>query len=112
MTLPKADGAAPIIARANSPLQRLECMLRSSGVGNPGRRIAAVTLSRGGSAVNEPEGSHIRSRDGRPSAGKPLRIMNFRHFAGAPQSDPLVLRLKCRLGVEPELATIGRVIDC
>jgi hypothetical protein len=38
--------------------------------------------------------------------------MNFRHFAGAPQSDPLVLRLKCRLGVEPELATIGRVIDC
>src|ERR1700730_17811636 len=41
MTLAKADGAAPIITRANNPLQRLECMLRSSGVGNPCWRISS-----------------------------------------------------------------------
>jgi hypothetical protein len=38
--------------------------------------------------------------------------MDFRHFAGAPQSDPLVLRLKCRFGIETELATMGPVNDC
>src|SRR5882757_4959059 len=72
-------------------------------VGNPCRRIAAGTLLRRESAVNEPEGSPTRSGDGRPSAGNPLRLMDFLHFAKAPQGDPLVLRLKCRLGIEPDL---------
>jgi hypothetical protein len=45
MTLAKADCAVPIRTTANSPLQRLEDMLRSSGVGNPRVWITA-SLSR------------------------------------------------------------------
>src|ERR1700722_16255807 len=58
MALAKADCAVPIRATANSPLQRLEYMLRSSGAGNPRVRIAAVTLSERVFGVNEPDGSH------------------------------------------------------
>src|SRR5258705_5283754 len=95
MTLAKADGAATSTATMNNPLRRLECMIGAPPVvGNPRRRIAAATVSRGTSAVNEPEGSPSPARDGRLTAGNLLRLMGFRHFARAPQSDPLVLRLK------------------
>src|SRR5712671_1271297 len=57
ITLAKADCAAPVRATANSPLQRLEYMLRSSGAGHPRVRIAAVTLSERVFGVNEPDGS-------------------------------------------------------
>src|SRR5258705_1129103 len=57
ITLAKADCAAPVRATANSPLQRLEYMLRSSGAGHPRVRIAAVTLSECAFGGNEPEGS-------------------------------------------------------
>src|SRR5712671_4483464 len=57
ITLAKADCATPIRATANSPLQRLEYMLRSSGVGNPRARTAGVTLSERALGVNEPDGS-------------------------------------------------------
>src|SRR5713101_6721243 len=57
MTLAKAYCAAPIRATANSPLQRLEYMLRSFGGDDPRVRIAAVTLSERAFGVNEPDGS-------------------------------------------------------
>src|SRR2546427_524827 len=68
-------------------------------VGNPRVRIAAASLVARASAVNEPDGSPMGSTDRRLSARNPLPAMDFRHFAGAPRNDPLVLRLKCHLGV-------------
>jgi hypothetical protein len=38
------------------------------------------------------------------SAGKPLRVNEFRRFAGPPWSDPLVLRLKCPFGIRRRVA--------
>src|SRR5262249_52357039 len=74
----------------------------------PRQRIAGVTLSGRVSAVNEPEGSPICSPEGRSSAAKPLLILHSCYFATALLSDPMVLRLKCRIGIEPELA-VGSV---
>ena len=42
----------------------------------------------------------------------PWELWTLFYSAGAPRNDPLVLRLKCRFGVEHGLATIGPVDDC
>src|SRR5215468_10276770 len=96
MTLAKADCAVPIRATASSPLQKLRYMLRSSCVGNPRVRIAAMTLSERELAVNEPDGSLFRRRY--KPAGRPKLFCDLHFFIWLCErpNDPSVLRLKCQ----------------
>src|SRR5258705_10005326 len=96
MTLAKADCGAPMRATANSPLQRLEYMLRSSGVGNPRVRIAAATLSERVLGVNEPDGSPDGAAVIRGEQLNLLCDVHFFHWACGRPNDTSVLRLKCR----------------
>src|SRR6266849_8189159 len=89
ITLAKAGCAAPIRATANSPLQRLEYMLRSSGVGNPRVRIAAVTLSERAFGVNEPDGSPFRLGCDPTGQSNSLCDVHFFYWVCGRPNDPL-----------------------